>query len=202
MNESNQESPNQAQRRCNKKPTEKRVNHKARFVKESFGDRHPIMAGSSFIKTWTFRNDGESEWPEDTIFAYTNGDDFKAQTYKVDGPILPNQDIEISLFLQAPTVPGNYNSFFRFVTGGNNRFGQKVWCDILVQAIPIQSSLPINQEIIEDRSSLLNDESLIMEIPARQIIQETSSLEVENIEQTEAKKEEVLPEVKPAIELS
>jgi hypothetical protein len=143
MNESNQDSSNQAQRKCNKKPTEKRVNHKARFVKESFGDRHPIMAGSSFIKTWTFRNDGESEWPEDTIFIYTNGDDFKAQTYKVEGPILPNQDIEISLFLQAPTVPGNYNSFFRFVTGGNNRFGQKVWCDILVQANPhLTSSLP------------------------------------------------------------
>ena len=30
-------------------------------------------------------------------------------------------------------APGNYNAFFRFMTGENNRFGQKVWCDILVQ---------------------------------------------------------------------
>lgn len=30
-------------------------------------------------------------------------------------------------------APGNYNAFFRFMAGENNRFGQKVWCDILVQ---------------------------------------------------------------------
>lgn len=41
--------------------------------------------------------------------------------------------------MDAPQAPGNYISFFRFVHGDNNRFGQKVWCDILVKAMPVES---------------------------------------------------------------
>jgi len=130
-------------RKCNRKPHEKRVNHQARFVKESFGDRFPVFAGQIFSKTWTFRNSGDNEWPEDTMFIQTNGDDFKSKPYKVPGPVLPNQEIEVTLILQAPQAPGNYNAFFRFVSGENNRFGQKVWCDILVANEPVHAQVVV-----------------------------------------------------------
>ena len=52
------------------------MNHQARFVKESFGDRFPVFGGQTFTKSWTFRNGGEADWPEDTLFIRTNGDDF------------------------------------------------------------------------------------------------------------------------------
>lgn len=64
--------------------------------------------------------------------------------------------------LTAPQVPGNYIAFFRFVHGDNLRFGQKVWCDILVQAAP---QVPKQAEPHEERSSLLN-ESLEADVPA------------------------------------
>ena len=38
----------------------------------------------------------------------------------------------------APQLAGKYCAFFRFVHGDNQRFGQKVWCDILVEEVLIQ----------------------------------------------------------------
>lgn len=57
-----------------------------------------------------------------------------AVSYPVPGPVKPNQEIEISLTMKAPEKDcGKYCAFFRFVYGDNLRFGQKVWCDILVE---------------------------------------------------------------------
>lgn len=63
--------------------------------------------------------------------------------------------------MEAPKIAGNYISFFRFVHGDNNRFGQKVWCDILVKADPVQvpqvfppnvnqvDAIPLNKSVEE-----------------------------------------------------
>lgn len=149
-----------------KKPQEKKIIHQARFVKESFGDRFSVPAGQPFSKVWTFRNGGEAYWPEDTLFIQTNGDDFKASPFKVDIPVKPSQEIDVKIDMQAPLIPGNYIAFFRFVHGDNNRFGQKVWCDIMVIPAPLSMNQnPILPQIkalpvveVEERSSLLNDE--------------------------------------------
>jgi negative regulator of sigma E activity len=48
----------------------------------------------------------------------------------------------------SPELAGKYCAFFRFVHGDNLRFGQKVWCDILVE-VPIVSDL--KESIIEPK---------------------------------------------------
>ena len=66
----------------------------------------------------------------------------------------------MSIEMEAPKIAGNYISFFRFVHGDNNRFGQKVWCDILVKAAPVMmmasspqvfppEAVPLNQSVEE-----------------------------------------------------
>lgn len=96
-----------------------------------------MFPGTNFTKTWTFRNGGDVEWPEDTMFIQTNGDDFQALPQQIVGTIKPNQEVDVTVNMKAPNAPGNYIAFFRFVCGDNNRFGQKVWCDILVQNKPV-----------------------------------------------------------------
>jgi len=54
--------------------SKKNVRYSGRFVKESFGDMHPVEAGKAYTKTWTFRNDGETAWPLDTLFCIIGGD--------------------------------------------------------------------------------------------------------------------------------
>lgn len=63
-----------------KQAPEKKIIFSARFVKENFGDRHIVGAKESFVKTWTFRNNGETVWPEGSLFIQTNGDDLQASS--------------------------------------------------------------------------------------------------------------------------
>lgn len=58
-----------------KKSSDKKVIYQARFVKENFGDRFKVAPGEEFVKTWTFRNTGETNWPLDAVFTQTNGDE-------------------------------------------------------------------------------------------------------------------------------
>lgn len=105
-----------------RKSTEKKVIYSARFVKENFGDRHIVKPNEIFIKEWTFRNNGETDWPEDSLFIQTNGDDLKATSQTINGIIRPGMEITISLEMIAPRLPGKYCAFFRFVHGDNHRF--------------------------------------------------------------------------------
>lgn len=112
--------------------------------------------------------------------------------------------------MKAPEAPGNYIAFFRFVHGDSNRFGQKVWCDILVQANPFAASKPQVVEMmaagkqvepVEERSSLLDDSMQLeqeIQMNASPILQfEYVCHEVKDeIQQLEDKFEE-----KPAAEL-
>ena len=63
--------------------------------------------------------------------------------------------------LQAPRDTGKYCAFFRFVHGENHRFGQKVWCDILVQQEESKGPQMVAQQNLkqsqEERSSLANE---------------------------------------------
>jgi hypothetical protein len=61
----------------------------ARFVKENFGDRYKVKVNDKFIKAWTFRNNGETDWPEETVFIQTNGDNLGAVALSVKGPVRP-----------------------------------------------------------------------------------------------------------------
>jgi len=49
----------------------------------------------------------------------------------LNGAIEAGAEVTIAMELVAPVLAGKYCAFFRFVTGENQRFGQKVWSDIL-----------------------------------------------------------------------
>ena len=95
----------------------------ARFVKENFGDKFLVKPLQHFTKEWTFRNSGETDWPEDVIFIQTNGDDLQACTQVINGPVKPGTEITIKMQMMAPKLPGKYCAFFRFAYGDNHRFG-------------------------------------------------------------------------------
>lgn len=65
MNES------QIKNKKNKQAAKKKL--KAKFLKESFGDKFSVEANKEFVKTWTFKNEGETAWPADTRFVFSNG---------------------------------------------------------------------------------------------------------------------------------
>jgi hypothetical protein len=77
------------------------------------------MSEERFIKVWTFRNNGETEWPEGTLFIQTNGDDLQANSVFVTKTVKPGEEIDVQMELIAPQLAGKYCAFFRFVHGDN-----------------------------------------------------------------------------------
>jgi next-to-BRCA1 protein 1 len=114
----------------------KRIHYSGRFVKESITDKHQVTSGEKFTKEWTFRNDGETAWPMDTIFIQTNGDEMQACPAELTQEVPANSEHSWRLQLVAPEKAGRYTSYFRMATGDNKRFGHKVWCDIQVLEKP------------------------------------------------------------------
>ena len=113
-------------------PTEsqKNVRYSARFVKESFPEKHEIMTGDLFCKSWWMRNDGETAWPAGTQLVQTSGDNINAKVVTFRREIKPDETFEISVQCQAPEKEGRYVAFFRLQTG-RIKFGHKISCDIL-----------------------------------------------------------------------
>lgn len=109
----------------------KPVRYSARFVRESFSDKHEIMAGDQFCKSWWLRNDGETAWPVGTTLVQTSGDDIRAPLVTVNVEVPAGATYEFQVECKAPATTGKYTAFFRLQTG-RIKFGHKVWCDILV----------------------------------------------------------------------
>jgi len=47
----------------------------------------------------------------------------KATSQPILGTVNPGNEIDISVRMQAPQLPGKYCAFFRFVYGDSQRFG-------------------------------------------------------------------------------
>ncbi|KAF9364133.1 hypothetical protein BGX34_002450, partial [Mortierella sp. NVP85] len=115
------------------------------FVKDlAFKDGAAIQAGEPFLKVWELKNTGPSGWPEGTTLQFVGGDrmfiddDANKKTEATVSPIGANEQTCIGLPLEAPANPGRYISYWRLVTPSGERFGQRIWCDILVEA-PVTS---------------------------------------------------------------
>jgi len=83
-------------------------------VKESFGENFSVGVNQKFQKSWTFRNDGNEIWPEDTKFIYTNGEDLAFREQMINKEVLSGETIDITIEMQAPAKSGKYCTFFRF----------------------------------------------------------------------------------------
>jgi len=112
----------------------------ARFVTDvTIPDGTKLSPGEKFVKTWTMRNDGKGNWPVGSRLMSVGGDNMTVGTTAKEGvlvvpacrEILPGQQVEVSIELQAPSKPGRYVGHFRMQAGGH-RFGHRVWADIIV----------------------------------------------------------------------
>lgn len=107
----------------------------ARFVADvTVRDDTVMPGGKKFQKIWRMRNECSSPWPEGTRLTFVGGDNIaEGECTSVEVPSLaPGQETDISVNMIAPLKPGRYVSYWRLVDPNNQRFGQRVWVDILV----------------------------------------------------------------------
>lgn len=86
-----------------------------------------IPAGSSFVKTWSFKNNGPCTWDEDyrIIFGWGGtGTNWNAiSPVAFNKIVLPGETMEISVTLLAPAEAGTYSAAFRLQNDKGFNFG-------------------------------------------------------------------------------
>lgn len=113
----------------------------ARFVKHiTVPDGEAVVADSSFVKTWRFRNDHNQAWPANVEILWTGGDSLGLSApVAVRGAVEPGAEADVSVNLTAPTKAGTYQAFFRLREVGGRKFGQQVWAAVTVTASSSES---------------------------------------------------------------
>jgi len=113
--------------------------YKARFVSDvNYADGTRVLPEQRFLKTWRFRNSGTNPWPEGVLVQSVSGDVLASNLgTPIPGIVLPGQEIDLSVQMMAPKMPGRYQQHFGLgVVANEQHFGQKMW---LIEAMPAAS---------------------------------------------------------------
>ena len=92
----------------------------ANFVKDvTYPDGSEVPAGSTFVKTWSFKNLGPCPWTTSYRLVYSyvsdtgkNGVFIPPAPVNFPNPVLPGEGVEISVTLTAPTKAATYQVVF------------------------------------------------------------------------------------------
>lgn len=121
-----------------------------RFIRDvTFLDGEKIPPTTEFIKIWHVKNDGNRVWPEGCCLVPAGGDYLQVGNDTKLPQLEAGDEIDISVTLCSPSVPGRYVSYFRPQTHEGRWFGQRLWSDIRV-TIPepseeIPSLIPLHE---------------------------------------------------------
>lgn len=99
----------------------------------SIPDGMSIPAGASFTKTWRVRNSGDLPWGAGYTLAHVEGALMSSvSSIPVPGSVAPGQEVNLSVELKAPMVPGAYHSDWQLCDPQGRRFGARFWLQIFV----------------------------------------------------------------------
>lgn len=103
-------------------------------------DYSEVPAGSTFVKTWRFKNLGPCTWTTDyrVVFSYVT-DTGKNGVFTPPGPVnfpetvLPGEEVDLSVTITAPTEPEGYGVVFRLQNDKGYNFGPEFWLIFVVR---------------------------------------------------------------------
>jgi hypothetical protein len=95
------------------------------FVRDvTIPDDTVLLTEETFIKTWRLRNDGTCTWTGDYQVIFESGDLMNAPTSsKLPTNVKPNDEIDISISLTAPSTPGTYRGYWMLSNASGEKFG-------------------------------------------------------------------------------
>lgn len=97
---------------------------KASLVGENPPDDVLLKPGQYYWKTWTLLNTGTCTWNRAYSLIFWSGDLMGGLTsYPLDDDVAPNEQKEISIYLQAPETEGTFTGYWRIQTPWNSNFG-------------------------------------------------------------------------------
>jgi hypothetical protein len=97
---------------------------KASLVSENPPDDVILRPGEYFWKTWTFQNTGTCTWTTAYKLIFWSGELMGGLvSYPLPDDVAPNEQKDISIYLQAPSTVGQYAGYWRLQTPWESNFG-------------------------------------------------------------------------------
>lgn len=99
-----------------------------------------IMAPlTRFTKIWRMKNNGNLVWPQGTQLVWIGGDKLSdrlsVELEITASGLAVDQDLDVAVDFTAPEHPGRYISYWRLASSSGQKFGQRVWVLIQVDAL-------------------------------------------------------------------
>jgi hypothetical protein len=121
---------------CNQATFEKDVN---------YPDNTTVTVNQAFTKTWRIRNTGSCTWTSAYQLVFDSGDPMGGPPSQslIAGTVAPNQSVDISVNLVAPSTPGTYHGNWRIREPGGTLFGVSTgafW--VQIKAVAESSNIP------------------------------------------------------------
>ncbi|KAL8154165.1 hypothetical protein V2J09_011925 [Rumex salicifolius] len=93
---------------------------------------------SPFTKIWRMRNNGNLPWTLRTQLVWIGGDKFgPTNSVEIEVPVAglyPENEVDVAVDFIAPELPGRYISYWKMASPSGQKFGQRVWVLIQVDA--------------------------------------------------------------------
>ena len=156
-------------------PEEKEVELQAVFVKDTVADGTILPPNHGFEQTWTLRNESEVAWPAGCSVKFVGGDYMghvdsthpagvpelisASESTVCYSPLNPGQQFPFTVLLRTPTRPGKIISYWRLTTPEGLKFGHRLWCEVNVRDVSVESlARPASEEEEEEEEEEQADE--------------------------------------------
>lgn len=121
------------------------------FVREAVSDSTIMAPNQVFEQTWVLRNEGTTSWPAGCAVQYIGGDYMghvdsahpagiselvsASKSTVCYSPLAPGQEFAFNVLLRTPNRTGKFISHWRLVTDKDEKFGNRLWCEINVRNV-------------------------------------------------------------------
>ncbi len=124
----------------------------SRFIADvTIPDDSRIQPGESFVKTWRVQNSGDTTWGAGYHLVFLRGTAMTTTTKQPLPPVVPGQQVDVSLVLTAPATAGTHFGDWRLQDPQGNFFGQLVFLRIIVPPATRQEPPPTDSGVTNGR---------------------------------------------------
>ena len=104
-------------------------------------DGTKLKNSEAFTKTWRIRNNGQCNWPDDTVLVFVSGTKLDSPDTVQVGKVVSGTEKEISVQLKAPEQYGNYTGLWQ-LKSAQGSFGTQMSTVILAGDPPLNANVP------------------------------------------------------------
>jgi next-to-BRCA1 protein 1 len=137
----------------------------AAYVRDTVADGTVFGPDHIFEQTWTLRNNGEVPWPAGCSVKFVGGDymghldsnhpaatrdvEFSCESTICYSSVLPGEEFNFTVLLRTPHRSGRFVSNWRLTTKDGNKFGHRLWCDVVVEKPKVVLPPPVAAEPVK-----------------------------------------------------